>query len=86
MISMRGAKALRRKKFSKVGRRLRRGATVMRFRPMNERRQARINYRRRLKRDRTRARMPAAHDAHHAYPLRSEQQGSEVLAYIRKRN
>lgn len=69
---MRGAKALRRKKLRKADRRLRRRATVIRLRPMNEGRQARIDYRRSLQRDKMRARMPAARHAAHAHPLRSE--------------
>lgn len=77
---------MRRKKFSKAECRLRRGATVRRLRPMNERRQARIDYRRSLQRDKTRAKTLAAHDADHGHPLRSEREGSEVLAYLRKRN
>jgi hypothetical protein len=50
---------------------------------MNERQLAHINcfrervlYWRDLKRDETTARMLAARDAHYAYPLRSEEEGS----------
>jgi hypothetical protein len=57
---------------------------------MNERQQAhisyfleRIEYWREQKRDETVARMLAARDADHAYPLRSEEEGSEVFEHLR---
>lgn len=59
---------------------------MIRLRPMNEGRQSRIDYRRSPQRDKMRARMPAARHAAHALPLRIEQEGSEVLAYLRKRS
>ncbi|MET0625649.1 MAG: hypothetical protein ABW250_22130 [Pyrinomonadaceae bacterium] len=58
---------------------------------MNERQQAhidffleRIEYWRGLKRDETTAKILAARDADHAYPLRTEEEGSEVFDYLRK--
>lgn len=58
---------------------------------MNERQQAhidyffeRIEYWRTLKRDKTVARMLAARDADHTYPLQSEDEGSEVFDYLRR--
>jgi hypothetical protein len=58
---------------------------------MNERRQAhidyfleRIQYWRRLKRDETVARMLAARDADHTYPLKSEEEDPEVFDYLRR--
>ena len=61
------------------------------MRQMNERQQAHIDYFlgqieywRGLKRDGTTARMLAARDADNAYPLRSEEEGSEVFDYLRR--
>jgi hypothetical protein len=56
---------------------------------MNERQQAhidyflqRIEYWQGLRRDYWVARMLAARDVDHAYPLRSEEEGSEVFEYL----
>lgn len=58
---------------------------------MNERQRAhieyflkRIVYWQSLNRDVSTARMLAARDADHAHPLRSEEEGSEVLDYLRR--
>lgn len=56
---------------------------------MNERQQAhidyfleRVEYWKGLKREYWSARMLAARDADHLHPLRSEEEGSEVFAYL----
>lgn len=58
---------------------------------MNERQQAhidyfleRIEYWKARQREEYIARMLAARDADEAYPLRSEEEGSEVFAYLRR--
>jgi hypothetical protein len=70
---------------------LRVDTTVIKPQPMSERQQAhidyfleRVEYWRGLKRDETVARMLAAGDADHMYPLRSEEEGSEVFDYLRR--
>lgn len=57
---------------------------------MNDRQQSHINYFlerieywRERKRDKTVVRMLAARDADHAFPLRTEEEGSEVFEYLR---
>lgn len=81
--------------FKKSAPRMLRGArdegAVIKLHAMNERQQShidyfleRIEYWRGLKRDETTARMLAARDADHAYPLRSEEEGSEVFEYLRR--
>jgi hypothetical protein len=64
---------------------------VIKSQLMNEQQQAHINYFlervvywRDLKRDETTGRMLAARDADDAYPLRSEEEGSEVFDYLRR--